>query len=156
MERYKFSMYKYAPESFRASINGKQIQLTTQEASTIGQVLLAKGTEACIAELKRFVRKSRNQRRQVTIGFFKANGSREYMFTRDLMAYDDDLQDKLRIYKEWKRYCLSKDCDLATHNITSGEFNPFGKNNAKTRESHDLVDITRPIKLKYEYRMEVM
>lgn len=153
----EYRVPEYSPEQAWFMVNGKVIaERYSQTAHNLGcMVIEGQGKEAR-DKIKRIVRKNRLQRRRVTFGFFKANGSREYMFTHQLTAYDDDLQDKLRIYKEWKRYCLSRNCDLATHEITSGQLTPDGMTEGTTEESHDIVDIKRPCKIKYRYEEMVV
>ena len=148
----QYSMYKYAPESFRCRINGKLIEF--DDASTLGE-LVWKGHKAVVDEIKRRIRKWRKERRRVTFGFY-GKGNNRYFYTRELGAYDDDLQDKLRIYKLWKEYCLSRDCDLATTIITEGTITPDGESKPKERESSDIVDLGRPIKLRYPYEEVVI
>ena len=83
----------------------------------------------------------------VTFGFFGINESNRYYYTRQLIACDDDLQEKLRIFKEWKRYCKEQNCNLATHKIISGNFTPFGMENMEIKQSLDAVDLKRPVKI---------
>jgi hypothetical protein len=153
-EKIRYGYYRYAPETFGCSLNGKRIELTPEEKSNITTTIYDK--KETIDKIKRIIRKRRNQRRKVTIGFLKANGNGEYMFTRQLSAYDDDLQDKLRIYKEWKAYCLSRDCDLSVATVTAGTFDGKKMSEGKMYESHDIVDITKPVKIKYAYEREVV
>lgn len=149
----RYSCNEYASESFRCSVNGKQF--VTDNPSHFGYlVICGKGKEAR-DEIKREIRKRRKQRRRVTFGFYGKGNSRFY-YTRELGAYDDDLQDKLRIYKLWKEYCLSRDCDLATTIITEGSVTPDGRSKAKQRESSGIVDLSRPIKLRYPYEEVVI
>lgn len=149
-ERISYGFYKYAPTTFECALNGKRIELTPEEKDKITLTIF--NEKETFDKIKRIIRKRRNQRREVTFGFYKADGSRQYMYTRQLYAYDDDLQDKLRIYKEWKKYCLSKDCDLSVATVTSGTFDGKKMSQGKTDETHDIVDITKPIKLKFRYR----
>ena len=149
----KYSMYRFAPETFKCSVNGQSLAI--EDPSTLGMMFVSGNTKGVDDEIKRIVRKIRTQRRRVTFGFY-GKGNNKYFYTRELGAYDDDLQDKLRIYKEWKRYCLSRDCDLATHTVTSGEFTLNGMKNTKEKESTEIVDITRPIKIRYRYEREVI
>lgn len=149
----KWHMCRYTPESLRIWVNGKPIYL--EEPSRLGLMVMCGKEKEAHDEIKRIIRKRRKQRLRVTIGFFKVN-SRDYMYTRELGAYDDDLQDKLRIYKNFKEYCISRNCDLATHEITSGELTPFGMAKGSTVESHDIVDLNRPVKLKYRYKEEII
>lgn len=145
----RYSCNEYASETFHCSVNGKRFE--TDDPAHFGYlVICGKGKEAR-DEIKRIVRRNRKQRRRVTFGFY-GKGNNRYFYTRELGAYDDDLQDKLRIYKLWKEYCLSRDCDLATMVITEGSITPDGKSKPKERGSGDIVDITRPIKIKYQYK----
>lgn len=151
--RIEYWVHQYSPESFRCTVNGKRLQL--DDPSKLGYlVICGKGKEAR-NEIKRIVRCNRKQRRRVTFGFY-GKGNNRYFYTRELGAYDDDLQDKLRIYKLWKEYCLSKDCDLATTIITEGSITPDGESKPKERESSDIVDLGRPIKLRYSYKEAVV
>jgi hypothetical protein len=153
-EKIGYGYYRYAPETVKCYLNGKQIELTSEEESYITTHICDR--KETIDKIKQIIRKRRNQKREVTFGFYKANKSDEYMYTRQLSAYDDDLQDKLRIYKEWKEYCLSRDCDLSVATVTAGTFDGKKMSEGKTHESHDIVDITRPVKLRYKYREDVI
>jgi len=151
--RISYGCNQYAPESFRCSVNGKPF--LTENLSDYGYlVICGKGKEAR-DKIKREIRKRRRQRRRVTFGFF-GKGNNRYFYTRELGAYDDDLADKLRIYKLWKEYCLSRDCDLATTIITEGTITPDGKSKPKERISSDIVDLSRPIKLRYPYEEAII
>lgn len=146
----RYRCNEYMPESFCCLVNGKRFV-----ADNLGcLVICGKGKEVR-DEIKRIVRRNRKQRRRVTFGFF-GKGNNRFYYTRDLGAYDDDLQDKLRIYKLWKEYCLSRDCDLATTIITEGTITPDGESKPKERESSDIVDLGRPIKLRYPYEEVVI
>lgn len=149
----KARMNEYAPETFTCSVNGKYFPL--EYPSTIGQIWLSKGTEAMKAEIKKEVRKRRQERRRVTIGFY-VDDTKRFCYTRDLGAYNDDLQDKLRIYKLWKEFCLKNNCVLSHHEITSGYITPDGNSKTKTEEVKDKVNLKRPIKLFYPRHYEVM
>ena len=148
--KISYRVPEYAPEQARFWVNGKIFCADNQLAHDLGYLVICGKGKEVRDEIKRIVRRNRKQRRRVTIGFY-GKGNNRYFYTRQLGAYDDDLKDKLRIYKEWKRYCLSRDCDLATHEITSGNFTPKGMKDVKVKESEDIVDITRPVKLRYPY-----
>lgn len=142
-----YKVHRYAPEQSTFWVNGIVFApMWSQLAHDLGYLVVCGKRKEAEDRIIREIRKERLKRRQVSFGFFK-NGSKEYMFTRQLVAYDDDFEEKLRIYKEWKRYCKARDCDLATHEITSGEFAINGMINTVTEESHDIVDLTRPIKI---------
>lgn len=145
-----YRVHKYAPEQSVFWVNGKVFApMWSELAHDLGYLVVCGKRKEAEDRIIREVRKKRLKRRRVSFGFFKANGSKQYMFTSQLIAYDDDLEDKLRIYKEWKRYCKARNCDLATHEITSGEFTINGMINTVTEESHDVVDLTRPIKIRW-------
>ena len=144
----RYRVNEYAPETFGCSVNGKRFMI--EDPSYYGRLVISgKGKEAR-DEIKREVRKRRKQRRRVTFGFY-GKGNNRFFYTRELGAYDDDLDDKLRIYKLWKQFCESKNCDLATTIITEGSVTPNGKGKVTQRESSDIVDLSRPIKLRYPY-----
>ena len=151
--KIRYSCNKYAPESFCCSVNGRRF--IVDDPSRFGYLVICGKGKEVRDEIKREVRKRRRQRRRVTFGFF-SKGNNRYFYTRDLGAYDDDLADKLRIYKLWKEYCLSRNCDLATHIITEGRITPDGKSISKERESTDIVDLSRPVKLRYPYEEAVV
>lgn len=139
---------QYSPEQSIFWVNGEVFAPRwSQLAHDLGYLVICGKRKEAEDRIIREVRRARLKRRQVSFGFFKVGGSKEYMFTRQLVAYDDDFEEKLRIYKEWKRYCKARDCDLATHEITSGEFAINKMINTITEESHDVVDLTRPIKI---------
>ena len=147
----QWRVYKYAPEQTRVWVNGKVFAKEFSDLATgIGNTVITKGGKAAEDIIIRKVRELRNRRRKVTFGFFGVNGSLQYYYTRQLEAYDDDLQGKLRIYKEWKRYCKERNCDLQTHKITSGEFTPYGMKNTEVKQSSDIVDLKRPMKIKWK------
>ena len=147
---------QYCAEMSRFWVNGKIFCKEWDDLSSdLGYLVqCGKGKEA-LDKIKRIVRRNRKQRRRVTFGFY-GKGNNRYFYTRELGAYHDDLEDKLRIYKLWKEYCLSRDCDLATTIITEGSITPDGKSKGKERESSDVVDLSRPIKLRYPYRKEIV
>lgn len=151
--RIAYSVNQYTPENFHCSINGKPFYV--DDPSRLGYLVITGKSKEARDEIKREVRKRRNQRRRVTFGFF-GKGNNHYFYTRELGAWDDDLQDKLRIYKLWKQYCIDRDCDLATTIITEGSITPDGKSKAKVKESSDIVDLGRPVKLRYPYEKEVV
>ena len=137
-------------------VNGKVFSKQTQFSHDVAYEAMCGNKEKAADMVIREVRKRRRTRQSVTFGFMEAKpGSRRYFFTRDLKAYDDDFQGKLRIYKEWKRFCKSRNCDLATYEVTSVQIIPGQKSETKTVESHDIVDLSRPVKIKFYYTDEI-
>lgn len=147
--------YKYASETFEAWVNGNKLELTYDEIHRLGYLAICRKTKEVNDEIKRIVRRNRKQRKKVGFGFFKVN-SNDYLFTRDLWAYDDDLQDKLRIYKLWKDFCKTYNGKLNPHTITIGEITPYGSKKKEEKVIYDEVDLKRPMKFSYKYDYQII
>ena len=118
----------------------------SQLAHDLGCLVIAGKVKDAEDMIKRDIRRKTKESRRCTIGFFE-KGSRRYFYTSQLMASDDDLIDKLRVYKEWKRYIESKNCVMAIHEISEGSFIPGQKSGAEKRTTEDVADLTRPVKI---------
>ena len=144
-ENFRWSGYKYAPESVRFSLNGKRLNLPEEVRSKAAYLACCGKNKEVIDELKRALRKEEKQPRIVgkCICFFKKD-SNEFYYTQQLRYNPNDIQDALRCYKEWKRYIESKDCILEVgYEVTEGEFNPFGDNKPTIKAVTSVVDLTR-------------
>jgi hypothetical protein len=144
----RWSMYRWAPETFRCSVNGKAINLL--DPSRIGQLVVAGRTEEAEAEIKRIVRAKNRKKRWVTFGFFGEN-SATYYFTFQLRAEDDNLADKLHVYKTWKEECRKKNlrigrcgsCEITYSEDGTAKLLKTGERNVKPR-----IDLSRPVKIR--------
>ena len=142
-----YRVYRYAPEQSVFWVNGKVFApMWSQLAHDLGYLVICGKAKEAEDRIKREYRKSLNERRKCTIGFFE-RGTNRYFYTSQLYAYDDDLQDKLRVYKEWKRYVKSRNCLMNVNEITEGEFIPGQKGKAKSRFTEDVADLNRPVKI---------
>lgn len=152
--------YKYAPESFKAYFvigfsNGnkniplyEQIKLSHEETSKCGYAYACSGRQEALKELKKIIRhKIQNRKQYCTIGFLDLNNERQYYFIREHMVNINNLQDKLRIYKEFKNYMLSKDCKVEAFTTATldGHYKP---ENVKTE--YNYVNINRPVIVKFK------
>lgn len=148
-----YRVYRYAPEQSVFFVDGKlYAPMYSQLAHDLGYlVITGKGKEA-EDMIKRDIRKKAKENRRCTIGFFE-KGTKRYFYTSQLSADDNDLKDKLRVYKEWKRFVESKNCIMATHEISEGSFVPGSKSKAETRFTEDLADLTRPVKIYFERKV---
>lgn len=144
-ENFRWSGYKYAPESVGFSLNGKRLNLPEEVRSHIAYLAVCGRNKEVLDELKRALRKEEKQPQVVgkCICFFKKD-SNEFYYTQQLRYDPNDIQDALRCYKEWKRYIKSKDCILETgYELTQGTFEPFGDSKATTTTVTSVVDLTR-------------
>ncbi len=149
MENIKvtYSVYKYDPVQSRFWVNGKlYAKEWTQLAHDLGYLVATGHEKEAIDMIKRDIRKKRAEKRRCTFGFFE-KGSRRYFYTQQLTANDDDLQGKLSVYKEWKRYCESQNCVMAVHEVTEGSFIPGQKSDAKSHMVEEIADLSRPVKI---------
>lgn len=143
--KISWRMYQYAPESFRCSVNGKAFPVPNP--SRLGVLLVEGKAKEVHDEIKRMVRNQRKEVRRVTIGFYGLDRPKNFFYTSQLYAKDDDLQGKLYVYKEWKRFCKSRGGEVSTHTVTTGNITPFGSEEKEVVETHDRVDFDRPLKI---------
>lgn len=144
-ESFSFSGYRYASESVWFKLNDKPIKILDYDKKRTLQYKAVCGEyDEVVAELKRMERKEAREKKvkYITFCFFVENSNR-YYFTRDLQANANDLQDRLRVYKEWKHHIQEHDCKMTTCIIQEGTITPYGKSEPKQTEKYDLIDLTR-------------
>ena len=143
----KYAINRYAPEQSTFLVNGKiYAPRYSQLAHDLGCLIIEGKKKEAEDIIKRDIRKQLREKRTCTIGFFEKDNNRIF-YTTQLRATEDDLNEKLRIFKEWKRYCESKNCILATHEISEGSFIPGKKSKVQSHYSEDVVDLRRPVKV---------
>lgn len=143
----KYAVNRYAPEQSTFLVNGKiYAPRYSQLAHDLGCLIIEGKKKEAEDIIKRDIRKQLREKRTCTIGFFEKDNNRIF-YTTQLRATEDDLNEKLRIFKEWKRYCESKNCILATHEISEGSFIPGKKSKVQSHYSEDVVDLRRPVKV---------
>lgn len=144
--KLSYSGYKYAPESFTIFVNNRvYAQRGSQEAHNIAMLLIAGKEKEARDEIKRNIRKSYKKPQYITIGFFQEGSRSRYFFTRQLYARRDNLPEKLRIYKEYKRFIESNNCIVNTYEVKAGDFIPGQPAKPKTTIIKEKADIKRPI-----------
>lgn len=142
-----FRIHRYAPEQSVFFVDGKvYAPMYSQLAHDLGCLVIEGRVKDAEDMIKRDIRKKAKESRRCTIGFFE-KGTKRYFYTSQLMARDDDLLDKLRIYKEWKRFIESKNCVMGIHEISEGSFIPGRKSGVEKRTTEDIADLSRPIKI---------
>ncbi len=113
--------WRTAPEQWSFYLNGKRIRLDHENRNKLACMCLLGKVKEAEDELKRLLRKEEKQQHDfVTFGFYGKN-SKEFYFTEQLQAHRTDQAEKLRIYKEWKRYII-EDCNgrLQPFTVTTG------------------------------------
>lgn len=142
-----YRVHRYAPEQSVFFVDGKlYAPIYSQLAHDLGYLVITGKVKEAENMIKRDIRKKAKESRRCTIGFFE-KGTKRYFFTSQLSADDNDLQDKLRVYKEWKRFVESKNCVMGIHKISEGSFIPGQKSGAIKRTTEDVADLTRPVKI---------
>lgn len=147
-ERYSYGGYKYAPESISFTLNGKLLQLPEDVRGNLAYLALCGRHKEVIDGLKRFVRKERKTSdvTYVTYGFYEKNG-KEFYYTKDFLAHPMDLQDRVRVYKAWKKFLLDQNCIATTYIVESGSVTPDGITKPTVSAKEVRVDLKRPVRI---------
>jgi hypothetical protein len=133
--------WRTAPEQWSFYHNGKLIELDSDIRNSLACLCLSGKTREAENELKRIIRKQqKTSNKYVTIGFYGVEHTKEYYFTKQLLARKDNLSDMLRIYKDWKEYILNLNCKLpfCTTGKLDGNFNTIEKHT-----EYNTVNINR-------------
>lgn len=133
--------WRTAPEQWNFYHNEKLIKLDNDIRNSLACLCISGKVTEAENELKRIIRKSQTKSSKfATIGFYDTERKTEYYFTKQLLARKDNLQDMLRVYKEWKSYILNMGCQLPayTEGKLDGNYNTIEKQTV-----YNNVDITR-------------
>lgn len=133
--------WRTAPEQWNFYHNEKLIKLDNDTRNSLACLCISGKVSEAENELKRIIRKRQTKNNKyATIGFYDVERKTEYYFTKQLLARKDNLQDMVRIYKEWKSYILNMNCQLPAY--TEGKLD--GKYNTIEKQTvYNNVDITR-------------
>lgn len=144
--KLSYNGYKYAPESFNFFVNGKLYAAAyTQEAAKLGYLIITGKEKEARDEIKRAIRKGYKKPEYITIGYYQEGSATRYFFTRQLYARRDNLQEKLRIYKEYKHFIEARNGIVNTYEVKSGQFVPGKAAAAQTQIIEEKADLNRPI-----------
>ena len=113
-----FSCLNCACETFTASVNGMLLNVEHYKRTALGHLLISKGKEALVAEIKRMLRASLKKERYCTYGYLVKGNARRYFYIRQLFARTDKLSEKLWVYKEVKEYFLEREWKVHTSTTT--------------------------------------
>lgn len=147
----KVSCYRYAPEQFQATYKNKRIELSFDEISTCGNLLLCKGYKQAVDEIKRILRKREKQKgngKSFTYGFYVKDSTDTYIYCEScIIGNNSKMPDKYREYKFIKQ-------DLARRNATvqtSWSAEIIAGKLSGQEKGMSTVDLTRPIKIFFRY-----
>lgn len=144
-ERYSYKGYKYDSNQWYFYLNGKLLNLSTQDSSNLGYLAMCGKYKEVIDGLKRIVRKERKEDRVVAkcVAFF-VEDSRGYYFTRDLTFNPDDKQRALYCYKEWKHHIIKNGYMLKNPvTVQEGKVTPYGIEKPKETTMNGKIDLSR-------------
>lgn len=154
---YTISGYRWAPESVRVGkgLTGqppKNLQLTAEERSNIGLLVLTKGFDAAVGYVKHIERaKERQRRKMITYGFYAKGSASQMVYCPQLTCRSDaSLKERLCIFRMIRndlrekggRITTSTQCEL------DGNFRP--KN---VKENTITVDFCRPLCISMGYQI---
>lgn len=142
---FKYGGYRYAPEQWGFSYNGKPLKLDPDTKSTLAQMIISGKKKEAKDILKRLLRKEEKKLNDlVTYGFY-GKDSMEFYFTQSITAHKGNLAEKLRAYKEWKRY-ITEECNgkLLLYEATTGYITPKGLEMEQKEDKSIIIDFNRP------------
>ena len=146
---YKYCVYRYAPESFRAyrrtRAGGYEEISEVRYDSTLGYIAVTKGDQAVFAELKRRDRKKARKNCGISYGFFLADSVREYAFIRGLYTFDTGMRSRLLLYKEIKKQMEMRNWMHETS--TTAQLGPCGEVMSVTNNQRE-IDRNRPCSIR--------
>lgn len=144
-ENFRWGGYKYAPESFNFTLNGKLLNIPAEIKGNLQYKAVCGKCKEVEDELKRYLRKEEKKPCDlVTFGFYAKDNKRDFYFTKQLTAHRSDLSEKLRIYKEWKHYIVDTcDCRLQPFVVTTGHITPYGTEKAGEEDTSVEIDTNR-------------
>ena len=142
-----YSGYRYAPESFVFYVNNEVFAPRYSPlAHDLAMIYITKGHKECMDQLKREYRKQLRTRRRCLIGFY-IEGTKQFVYTQQLTAYNDDLMDKLRVYKEFKRFIEANNGIVSSYEVDAGTVTPGSIEKPKTVVIEQKADLKRPVKI---------
>lgn len=100
---FSFSCYRYAPESFKLSFKGKNVQLSHEEISSMGSALICGGKQELLKLIKQWVRNKSGFRKLVSKRYLAIVSKDElnYYFVR-IPVNRYDITEKLYSFKALK------------------------------------------------------
>lgn len=136
-----------APEQWYFYYNGNYIPLNDEIRNRLAILCISGKRKEAEDELKRLLRKEEKETYDyVTYGFYGKN-SNNFYFSRQLKAHDNNINEKLSVYKEFKKYIEERDGYLHPFIITTGHITPNGNEKLKV-DKGILIDLDRKIRIR--------
>lgn len=147
---------KWSPEQWDFYCNGKRINLNSDKRSLLAQLVIGGDEKEAYDRLKRIIRnEEKKDNVRITYAFF-GKDSNEFYYTEELLARRYNMDEKLRVYKEWKRYIQERGVNLCTYTVGSGYLTPNGMTD-ETKEEHSIdIDLNRKAIIKIIYHNNVI
>lgn len=141
-DEFSFSIYKPAPESFKAFYYGKEINLLYNKKFELGYTFITKGKKACLDCLKRYVKEQRKKTKFFySIGFYY-RGESSYCYDGDLRTNQYNLLTLYFIYQNFKKYLIYVNCKILVTRTAKLDVDFKFKN---IEDDYKEIDISRPI-----------
>lgn len=141
-ERITWSGYKYAPESIKATCNGKKIDA---QQNCIAMQICCGNTAGAIEEIKRQYRKGNKKEKRYTYAFF-GKGTRQFYYIAYLNFTESaDIAERLYNYKELKHHLQDNPFEIITE---SGHITPDGATTPEINKEVVTIDFSRFLKLR--------
>lgn len=142
MEIIKYSCYKYAPETARATVNGQPVNI----AGTMIPQMIATGQKSEAEKaLKKAYRKQNAAENKYIYAFFAAGTTQFYYITALCFTAADDIKTRLRYYKLLKNHLQKHPQTITTE---SGYFTPNGATEPETKTEQIKIDFSRVYKIR--------
>lgn len=138
----RYSAYKYAPETARATVNGVNIDLhdtMIPEYIATGQKVKAE------AELKKAYRKQASKKASYIYVFFVKDSKQFYYVSCLNFKADADIKTRLYYYKELKHHLQANPIE---YTIETGKFSPNGSGAPEVKKVTVNIDFNRCRKMK--------
>lgn len=144
-ENFTYSYnYKTAPEQWCFYYNGNYIPLDSEYRNRLVILCLSGKRKEAEDELKRLLRKEEKEiHNYVTYGFYGKN-SNNFYFSKQLKAHDNNINEKLFVYREFKKYIEERNGYLQPFIVTTGYVTPNGNEKIKM-DKGVLIDLERKI-----------
>lgn len=137
-----------APEQWCFYYNGNYIPLNNETRNRLVMLCILGKRKEAEDELKRLLRKEEKEiHNYVTYGFYGKN-SNNFYFSRQFKAHDNNINEKLSVYREFKKYIEERDGYLQPFIITTGYVTPKGNEILKVNKGV-LIDLERKIHIRF-------
>lgn len=138
----KYSCYKYAPETARATVNGQPVNI----AGTMIPQMIATGHKSEAEKaLKKAYRKQNAAENKYIYAFFWENSKQFYYISNLYFKASADLKTRLYNYKELKHHLQNHPQTITTE---AGYITPTGRTAPEVKTEQVKIDFSRVYKIR--------